>query len=321
MGFIIPHSKKTFCVFPASPELGTSRGAAPVLVKQIKSEFWDGPEYWPGQDNGTLLDRLNSDSVACLKSEQSTQTWPCSSQNNTVIEEGILFPHTSIQLQKAEEAASYDRADVCQPISSEGEAESDVIAAQRNETNTSSALVISKRKARQRKASRKGITFHCGTCGASFLRRSSMVIHAKSHGTGFSPLCPSDNPASAQRSPRSLQGHKLDNLCYVCGKTFTTATHLKRHMLIHTGQRPHCCKECGKTFARVECLRIHMRIHTVERPYACQVCPKSFRQRSNLVTHMRMHTGEKPYHCSICSQPFTYKKDMNKHMQTHTVTT
>ncbi|KAM4740720.1 uncharacterized protein FYW61_002402 [Anableps anableps] len=292
----------------ASLELHTSgnqtyREAAPVLVKQIKPEFWDGPEYWSSQDKRTLLDLLNSDSGSGLKSGRS------SSQNSTVLEGGILFPHASSELQ---EAGGPDRSDFCQPISSEGEAEN---GAGRNDTNTSSAVVSSSRKAKQRKASKKGTTFHCGTCGESFLRRSSMVIHAKSHGTAFSLLCP-----SAQRSPGSLHAHRVDNLCHVCGKTFTTATHLKRHMLIHTGQRPHCCKECGKTFARGECLRIHMRIHTVERPYACGVCPKSFRQRSNLVTHMRMHTGEKPYHCSICSQPFTYKKDMNKHMQSHTVT-
>ncbi|MED6282125.1 hypothetical protein CHARACLAT_028806 [Characodon lateralis] len=298
-----------------------SRDAAQVLVKQIKPEFWDGTEYWPAPDNGTLLDLLNSDSVACLKSEQSTQTSSWFSQNNAIIEEGILFPHASTEQEKAEAADGYDRSEFCQPISFEAQAENDESATEKNDISTHSALVSSKRKAKQRLNSKKGITFHCGTCGESFLRRSSMVIHAKSHGTSFPVLCPSNNAPSAQRSPGSLQAHKVDNLCHVCGKTFTTATHLKRHMLIHTGQRPHRCKECGKTFARGECLRIHMRIHTVERPYVCEVCPKSFRQRSNLVTHMRMHTGEKPYHCSICSQPFTYKKDMNKHMQTHTVTT
>uniref|UniRef100_A0A3Q2PSQ8 Zinc finger and SCAN domain-containing protein 22-like n=1 Tax=Fundulus heteroclitus TaxID=8078 RepID=A0A3Q2PSQ8_FUNHE len=305
----------------ASQELGVSekqasQEAAEVLVKQIKPEFWDGTEYWPGQDNGTLLDLLNSEPVACLKSEQGTRTSSCFSHNGSIMEEGMLFPHASTEQLNTD---GYDGSDFCQPVSSEGEAENDGSATDRSDTNADSALRNSERKAKHRQNSKKGITFfHCGTCGESFLRRSSMVMHARSHVTGFSPLCPSNSAASAQRS---LEGHKVDNLCHVCGKTFTTATHLKRHMMIHTGQRPHCCKECGKTFARGECLRIHMRIHTVERPYMCKVCPKSFRQRSNLVTHMRMHTGEKPYHCSICSQPFTYKKDMNKHMQSHSLTT
>ncbi|XP_015254717.1 PREDICTED: zinc finger protein 260-like [Cyprinodon variegatus] len=260
----------------ASPDLRASGEPAStepeqVLVKPIKDEFWDGPGFWPGPDQATLMEQWNSDSV-CLK----------------LVEEGTT--HTSAD----PEAECLDRSDFCQPVSSEGEPEAEERAV----------------GARKRRAQRNVTAFHCGTCGESFLRRSSMVIHAKSHATPFSPLCPSERAAPAPT---------VDNLCHVCGKTFTTATHLKRHMLIHTGQRPHRCKECGKTFARGECLRIHMRIHTVERPYACQRCPKSFRQRSNLVTHMRMHTGEKPYLCSICSQPFTYKKDLNKHTQSHSL--
>jgi len=47
--------------------------------------------------------------------------------------------------------------------------------------------------------------------------------------------------------------------CDICGKKFTRPQHMKRHRLLHTGERPHPCPTCHKSFAREDKLKIHMR--------------------------------------------------------------
>ncbi|KAK7433452.1 hypothetical protein CaCOL14_013417 [Colletotrichum acutatum] len=47
--------------------------------------------------------------------------------------------------------------------------------------------------------------------------------------------------------------------CPHCTKTYSQAKHLKRHLLRHTGDRPHMCSLCRNTFARSDVLKRHSR--------------------------------------------------------------
>ena len=67
----------------------------------------------------------------------------------------------------------------------------------------------------------------------------------------------------------------------------------------------HECDVCEKRFRTSGHLKKHMRIHTNEKPYECDVCEKRFRDSGNLKLHMRIHTKEKPYECDVCEKRFT----------------
>ncbi|XP_069559283.1 zinc finger protein 605-like [Brachyistius frenatus] len=302
-----------------------------VKLHTPRPEFLEKKEHWPSGDKGRLQDLFQGEAFAFVKSEQRTESC-CQSQTVAGTEGELLLPHTSTEWKKTEEEMDgYGGFDFCQPISSDSGAENDTGDAEWMKSsglNSCSTAAKANASVKQRQDGPILNTqprtnekpFCCKLCGKAFHRRYSLTIHLKTHANNTPAIRPSNHAVSAEIGPQLLETYKEDNLCHICGKTFTTRTHLKRHMLIHTGQKPHCCKECGRRFARGESLRIHMRIHTVETPYTCEVCKKGFRQRSNLISHMRMHTGEKPYRCGICSRPFAYKKDMMRHTQVHTKT-
>lgn len=95
---------------------------------------------------------------------------------------------------------------------------------------------------------------------------------------------------------RSLKYHSITHAppiyaCSVCKKAFVTMPKLKRHMLIHNGQRPFVCAEpgCGKAFSTNSNLNVHRRQHTGEKPFACSVCGRQFAHHSHAKAHLKVH--------------------------------
>lgn len=132
--------------------------------------------------------------------------------------------------------------------------------------------------------------------------------------------------------------------CSLCSFTCKRPSHLARHFLMHTGQKPHRCEHCPKSFAQKTDLNRHMTIHAALFPTHCDSCGRGFpdddtlkkhQQRcntkrytcdicnymtfsvGNLDLHKRKHTGERPFCCPSCDKRFTRVAHLNQHVKLH----
>lgn len=88
-----------------------------------------------------------------------------------------------------------------------------------------------------------------------------------------SHFCDICNNGIAYPDKNSLTKHRANHgekkcLCTYpgCNSAFKDKNKLKRHYIIHTGEKPYVCDVCGKKFGLEFNMKIHKRIHSYDKP-------------------------------------------------------
>ena len=101
----------------------------------------------------------------------------------------------------------------------------------------------------------------------------------------------SDSPINESLSQAGDLKKDIGTVCAACGKTFSRATYLKKHIhIVHEGHKDHKCKSCGKSFSESSTLKRHIdTVHEGHKDHKCESCGKSFSGAQYLKQHI--HTN------------------------------
>lgn len=118
----------------------------------------------------------------------------------------------------------------------------------------------------------------CPVCNEVIKQRSSFITHMRTH-TGERPHC-----------------------CTLCGKGFKNHSQVAAHMRTHTDGTFEC-NECNRRFKTRFHLRRHSLVHTGEKPFKCMYCAYSCNVKGNINKHVKMVHGIKDFSFKTINGP------------------
>ncbi|CAG5106908.1 Similar to ZNF836: Zinc finger protein 836 (Homo sapiens) [Cotesia congregata] len=159
----------------------------------------------------------------------------------------------------------------------------------------------------------------CETCGKGFKAASALIRHRAIHGGRKKYPCDLCGHVLSSKSAieEHLRTHSSDRpfVCQFCDKSFKQKSALYSHKKFHLtdATSKHKCSTCERVFPRSQELKKHILVHTHEKPYCCDICGKKFRTSGCVSRHKRIHATEKIHKCNICGAQFGQKRYLKNH--------
>ncbi|XP_018371151.1 PREDICTED: zinc finger protein 37-like [Trachymyrmex cornetzi] len=108
--------------------------------------------------------------------------------------------------------------------------------------------------------------------------------------------------------------------CKTCRNTFQCKSYLRRHLLIHSGEKPYQCKFCKKVFNQISSLNRHKKKMHFNVRNNCNDCKKGFINEQDLNNHLvtkHSYIDGNPFKCETCPATFKRLKVLKQHTKTH----
>ena len=80
--------------------------------------------------------------------------------------------------------------------------------------------------------------------------------------------------------------------CYRCDYASFWAGDLKKHLIMHSGEKSNKCSQCDYASSEAVNLRKHLITHSGEKSNKCSLCDYASSRADSLRTHLKTHTGE-----------------------------
>ncbi|XP_039960356.1 uncharacterized protein LOC120774692 [Bactrocera tryoni] len=157
--------------------------------------------------------------------------------------------------------------------------------------------------------------FQCAECSAQFKKHTEIERHMRqAHSKNKKKTIVKQRAKPIAHEAKSVT---LENVCHICGISFTLSRNLMCHLKRHTNQREYQCAHCPKKFFDGATMRVHERSHTKSRPYVCDQCGASYATGSKLNQHLKRHSGQRDFTCELCDKAFYTAFECERHMRTH----
>ena len=143
--------------------------------------------------------------------------------------------------------------------------------------------------------------FSCKECGTSYSLEYRLKLHIKAVHQG--------------------EGHH----CTICSRTFETMTGLKSHMVTkHKNEDPKkvsrepppelTCHLCGRVFSTKSHLQKHTSSHIMVQPFRCCVCNQAFMEEAPWLSHQTFCQAAFTIQCCLCSAYIPTARELMAHM-------
>merc|ERR1712029_14202 len=199
------------------------------------------------------------------------------------------------------------------------------------------------------------VPYSCSICKIPYFCSSNLDKHFLKNHSGQEKSVQCDKCGSSFWTKDDLHQHvqtvhekKFKHQCQYCLLGHYSLAQLKRHEMVHTGEKPfpcdickrmfrskydvsahklskHAdeedkvfqCKQCDKKFARSILLKSHQTVHADVKKFACSVCDYRSHRATDLEVHMITHSDDRPHACEICGKAFKRAKHVKRHMSVH----